>query len=132
MQTTKINPYPTTTASGIMRLFDLDPPTAIEAAEAADPALTADEAFEAFHAANPGVADDLAKIAFEYLAQGFPSLSPNYLVATFRMHGERATNSTDGYRINNNHGARYARLLKERHPELADMLRTRRLKTDGR
>ena len=87
------------------------------------------ERFEAFHAANPHVYDLLARMARRARAMGrkqigigmmFEVLRWNYLVRTEHAEGE--------FKLNNNFRSRYARLLTEREPDLADAFEMRELK----
>jgi hypothetical protein len=91
------------------------------------PEATLAERFEAFHALNPWVADELEELAVEALAFGEKRIGIKHFVEVLRWNYRRATTG-DEWRLNNNWTSRYARLLIERRPELAQVIETRELR----
>jgi len=81
--------------------------------------------FSEFNQNNPLIWELLVKFAFEAKKAGTTKLSISLLIERIRWEIEVVTRNTDGYKINNNHRAFYARKLMETYPELAGMFRTR-------
>lgn len=84
--------------------------------------------FERFHAANPHVYDELVRLARLYRARvgTFPGVKMLWEVARWNLALEiRAANV---WKLNNDFTSRYARLMMDQEPDLADAFETRRLK----
>ena len=87
--------------------------------------LTDEERFWQFHRANPQVYKELRKRALRLLAVGHRRYSIYALFNVLRWHHDIKTVG-DAFKINNNHGPFYERLLMEQEPELAGFFRTRK------
>lgn len=99
--------------------------------EPAPPAVDTIEArFEAFHEANPWVLDALETLAADLHARGRTRIGIGMLFEVLRWYTARSTTEEEagGYRLNNNHRSRYARLILSRHPEWAGLFQTRELR----
>jgi hypothetical protein len=75
-------------------------------------------AFEEYHAANPQVYRRLRAKAFALLATGKRKYGINTLIEVLRWEHDMSIDTTDEFKINNNHAPFYARLLMETNPEL--------------
>lgn len=85
--------------------------------------------FEQFHQANPGVYALLVSLCRELKAHGHEHIG----IATVYEHARWMglvgdTLALDGYKLNNNHRAFYARLIMEQEQDLVGMFETRRQK----
>jgi hypothetical protein len=89
---------------------------------------TIQQAFEAFHDANPWVYFTFERMTREWLARGHKRIGIGMLTEVVRWEYGRQTNSTDGFKINNNFRSRYVRRLIDVHPSWADAFETRELK----
>lgn len=108
-------------------LFDVhDVPTLVAAA---CPEGSIEARFRAFHEANPWVYDALRTLALDRVRNGARKVGIGMLWEVLRWQYERATKSEDGLKLNNDYRSRYARLLGENEPELAEVFFTRRLRT---
>lgn len=83
------------------------------------------ERFEDFHRDNPQVYAELLKLAKRAAARGCTRLGIKCLWESVRYNLSVSTYSPDGYKLNNDFTARYARLLMEQEPELAGLFETR-------
>lgn len=88
--------------------------------------LTLDERFEIFHAENPHVFEVMVRLAREAKARGRRRIGAKALAERARWELAFAVEGED-FKINNSYVSRYARLLAETHPELADLFEFRRL-----
>lgn len=86
------------------------------------------QAFEAFHAANPWVYQAFARLTADWVAQGNRRVGIGMLTEVLRWQYGRRTNTTDGFKINNNFRSRYVRFLIRQHPEWERVFETRELK----
>ena len=86
-----------------------------------------DEAFGEFHRANPHVLELLVRLCREAQARGVRRLSAKALIERARWDLGVATDG-EPYRLNNSHTSRYARLIADRHPELAALFEFRSLR----
>jgi hypothetical protein len=90
------------------------PPTAPGAA------LTLKEKFELFHAANPQVYQNLRTLCYSWIRNGHRKAGIDTLFGVLRWQSAINTTGHEGYKLNNNLKAYYAReLMKE--PPLAGM-----------
>jgi hypothetical protein len=89
-----------------------------------------DEEFRAFHAANPDVYTELVRLARKAKAKGKTRLSMRMLWEALRYNLTLAIEGDGEYRLNNNHVARYARLVVEQEPDLAGLFELRGVKVD--
>lgn len=83
--------------------------------------------FEQYHNDNPEVFASYIKFANQAKAAGKKVLSISLLTERIRWELMLATKSRDGFKINNNHRAFYARKLNQM-AEFAGMFRTREQK----
>jgi len=86
-----------------------------------------DVKFEEFHRENPLVYRALLRFARQVQAAGFDHYSINSLFERVRWHMNIETHAHDGFKLNNNHRAYYARMLNQ-EPGLEDFFRTRELR----
>ena len=108
-------------------LFDVRDLPELLAASAPEGSIEA--RFRAFHAANPWVYDRLRILALDLVEKGQTRIGIGQLWEVLRWQYARATKSDVGLRLNNDYRSRYARLLAEQEPRLADVFHTRRLRT---
>lgn len=106
-------------------LWDGLPPE--EALIPPDPDLTIQERFELYHAANGWVFDALVRLADDWKRQGQTRVGIKLLIEVVRWHYLRSTTATD-FKVNNDFSSRYARLICERRPDLADLFELRALR----
>jgi hypothetical protein len=85
--------------------------------------------FREFHAANPWVYERLRYLARDLVDKGHTRIGIGMLFEVLRWQYARATINTDGLKLNNDFRSRYARLLADNEPDLADAFETRRLRT---
>lgn len=90
------------------------------------PDATIQERFAAFHEANPGVYRELRRLALDLHARGRQRIAIGMLYEVLRWSALR-TRATDDYKLNNNYRSRYARLLADNEPALADAFNLRKL-----
>jgi len=91
-------------------------------------AHTIDEAYEEFHRNNPRVFDELVKLAREAREAGATHYGIAALFEVLRWHRLKSGEvipDDDGFKLNNNLRAVYARKIMEQHLELAGFFRTR-------
>lgn len=110
--------------NGQQRLFESYRITRVEGLSK----LPTPEAFHKFHRANPWVATELEKIAWEMIKHGHKKIGIQACIEIFRWETRRHTISKD-FKINNNFASRYARLLHDRNPHWGQVFELRRLKT---
>lgn len=82
--------------------------------------------FERFHQANPLVLEVLLRLAREWVAQGGRRCGIALLLNVTRWELGLRTQSEDGFKLNDHHGAYYARLLMRIAPELEGLFELRR------
>jgi hypothetical protein len=105
-----------------------DPPEAPPVAAPASAATEYDRSFEAFHAANPRVYELLVHFARIALAAGRQKIGVRVLWE--RMRWETWITTTGGeFKLNDHYHSRYARLIMATEPDLADVFRTRELRS---
>ena len=83
-----------------------------------------EKAFWQFHADNPQVYDVLVKYAREW-KRYHGKCSIKLLFERARWDLMTTIQSKDGFKLNNNHHAYYARLIEEREPDLRNFFRMR-------
>ncbi len=93
---------------------------------------TLEARFWAFHAANPKVYAKLREYALAARKDGDGRVGMKALFERLRWWVRVETQSTDGFKLNNNHTAFYARLLQDREPVLRGMFETRASVADGK
>lgn len=117
-----------TTTSDHPQLFDPFPPFATPEHTGA---ATIQDRFVAFHAANPWVARELIRLTRAYRAKRpYSRVGVKHLVEVLRWEWAMTTDSSDGFKINNSYASRYARLIAETEPDLADAFELRELKAE--
>lgn len=94
-----------------------------------DPANTETIAkkFEEFHAAHPEVYDDLVALCRELRARGYQRFGIATVYEVARWRSMLRVGPEEGFKLNNNHRAYYARLIMEQEPDLAGIFSTRSL-----
>lgn len=85
--------------------------------------------FEEFHRDNPPVYDLLVKFARQAKASGCVYYSVYAVMHRVRWYVRIELRLADdnGFKINNNFGPRYARMIMEKEPDLKDFFETRRV-----
>lgn len=87
---------------------------------------TIDEQFYAFHQEHPEVYYQLVRLAREWRSHGHRKLGIATLFEKLRWEWHIAgLTDADGYKLNNNYRALYARLIMEREPDLDGLFETR-------
>jgi hypothetical protein len=108
-----------------------DNPTLWDEAPEFAPTPTADsieEAFDLFHAANPWVYTALVRLARDMRSRGRQRVGMKMLFEVLRWQWYRGTiDVASEFRLNNNYTSRFARLIAEREPDLADVFEMRKL-----
>lgn len=86
------------------------------------------ERFEAWHALNPHVYVELRRLALDMVRRGSTRLSISMLTEVLRWSALQTRPDAQGYKINNDFRALFARMLSDNEPELAGRfeLRARR------
>ncbi len=92
------------------------------------PTASLDERFEWFHLLNPHVAGRLRDLALELVRHGRERIGMKMLFEVLRWQQSIETTG-DLWLLNNSFTSRYARLLAEQEPELADAFETRTLRS---
>lgn len=90
--------------------------------------LSLDERFARFHAANPHVAERLREIAVDMVEHGAKRVGIGLCFEVLRWSAIR-TRGDDEWKLNNDYRSRYARMLADADPMLADVFEFRRLHT---
>ncbi len=83
--------------------------------------------FAEFHRSNPIVYQKLVQYARQAKAAGHGKIGIKLLLERFRWFALVETNDQHGYKINNDYSSRYARLIAEQEPDLAEMFNFREL-----
>ena len=84
--------------------------------------------FADFHARNPHVYEELVRLAREASQRGHRHLGVGMLWEVMRWNALfRVAHGAAEFKLNNNFRSRYARLVMEREPDLADVFETREL-----
>jgi hypothetical protein len=92
-------------------------------------ATTLQEKFEVFHTKNPWVYMVLVKLARDLMARGRRRIGIGMLFEVLRWQYQMATvDPASDFKLNNNYRSRYARLIMENEPDLADAFEVRELK----
>lgn len=92
------------------------------------PDLSIAERFALFHEQNCHVADALEVLAAQWFAAGHRRIGVKALFERLRWEVGIQTTG-DVWRLNNDYTAHYGRLLIERHPEWADAIHLRELRS---
>ncbi len=86
------------------------------------------EAFDRFHRENPHVYATLVRLARKYRDRVGTTPGMKMLWEVSRWTVAMETRDTSVFKLNNNMTSRYARLIMEQEPDLADAFETRRLR----
>lgn len=81
--------------------------------------------FLEYDKANPEVWSMFCRFAFDAIQRGRKTLSVSLIIERIRWEVFIVTQSGDGFKINNNHRAFYARKFMKVHPEYNEIFRTR-------
>ncbi|WP_372407383.1 hypothetical protein [Streptomyces luteireticuli] len=84
--------------------------------------------FDAFHSDHPWVLDALEGLAAEWVASGRGRIGVKALFEQLRWDG-LAEAGERPFRLDNSFTSHYARILRELHPEWADLIEVRRLRS---
>jgi hypothetical protein len=91
--------------------------------------LSIQERFEAFHEANPWVYRTLRSLALDLNHKGHHKIGINMLWEVLRWQYKRSTaDPNSSFKLNDHYPSRYARLLTDREPELAEAFELRALR----
>jgi len=90
-----------------------------------------DRAFAKFHAENPGVYRKLVVLARDLRQRGHRRLGIGMLFEVLRWQHYLETVDVSGYKLNNNHRSRYARLIMDTERDLGDIFALRELADEG-
>lgn len=85
-------------------------------------------AFVDFHQANLGVWSLFRQYTFELIRAGRRHYSARAVLHRIRWHADIETTTGDGFKINNNHSAYYARMFMEFYPEHDGFFHVREVK----
>lgn len=85
--------------------------------------------FWTFHQDHPQVYETLVRLAREAKAAGKERIGLRMIWETMRWQLSMQTVDPDGFKANNNLTSRYARLIAQQEPDLAEMFETRRLRS---
>lgn len=88
------------------------------------------EAFAKFHADNPAVYAELVRLTRQAKVAGRKRIGIGMLFEVVRWNRIVWSRDADGFKLNNSHRSRYARLIMEQEPDLAGMFETRSLHDD--
>lgn len=86
--------------------------------------------FREYDKANPEVWRMFCRFAFDAIGRGRKALSVSLIIERIRWEVFIVTESGDGFKINNNHRAFYARKFMKCYPEHKDIFRTRQSVAD--
>ena len=87
--------------------------------------------FASFHAANPWVYDRLRELALAMRRAGENHYGIGGLYETLRYEASLTSKDTEGFKLNNNYRALYARELARNEPELEQFFKFRLRKARG-
>ncbi len=88
-----------------------------------------DEQFRRFHVANPHVYAELVRLARRAVAVGRRRIGIKMLWEVARWNLLVETHGDPDFKLNNNLHSRYARLIAEREPDLAEAFEFRELRS---
>lgn len=88
-----------------------------------------EQRFTDFHEKNPGVYDELVKMARQLRSRGYQHVGIELIWSAFRWNRMMHTTADEyGFKLNDHFRSRYARLIMAREPDLADFFHTRTLR----
>lgn len=83
--------------------------------------------FWAFHTAHPEVYDELVRLCRDLKSRGYHRFGIATVYEVTRWRSMMKYGSGNGFKLNNNHRAFYARLIMKREPDLGTVFNTRKL-----
>jgi hypothetical protein len=89
---------------------------------------TIEQRFQSFHSQNPQVYEALVALAHQAKAHGKTRVGIKALWERMRWDLWLQTDSDEEFTLNNSFTSRYARLIAQREPDLADLFEFRRLR----
>ena len=108
----------------IASLFD-DPPIIVERP------LTLEERFLVFHRANPHVYESLKQLALDLVNRGHETIGIGMIYEVCRWQQYLRTSDPQGFKLNNDFRAPFARMLMRCEPRLANVFEIRHSKVDS-
>lgn len=96
-----------------------------------DPKLTPAQRFELFHEKNPQVYEELKSLALDLVDLGHVKIGIAMLWEVLRWQHAMRTRDDQGYKLNNDYRAPYARLLMKNDSRLAGVFEIRKSHCDG-
>lgn len=84
-----------------------------------------DVKFAEFHAANKHIYRWFVKFAKQAIDAGYERLGAHFIIERIRWQLTVETRDAEGFKINNNWGAFYARMFMRDYPDYADFFATR-------
>lgn len=89
-----------------------------------------DQRFRDFHAENPGVYDELVKMARQIQARGYTRIGIELIWSAYRWNRMMRSGPDEyGFKLNDHFRSRYARLIMVQEPDLANLFHIRTLRT---
>lgn len=85
------------------------------------------EKFEEFHDNNPEVYQQLVNLALDLKRRGRTKYGIKGLFEVVRWHRAMSTTASDGFKLNNNHTAYYARMIMDNFNELDGFFHLRKV-----
>lgn len=92
----------------------------------------ADQRFTKFHEDNPGVYQEMVRLARQLKAKGHTHYSCDSLAHVIRFHRKLVDKpDSSGFEINNDYIAIYSRLIMDREEDLKGFFETRKRKSEA-
>jgi hypothetical protein len=86
--------------------------------------------FRDFHTANPDVYTELVAMSRQLKERGYRRIGIELVFAAYRWNRMMRSTADDyGFKLNDHFTSRYARLIMQQEPDLAQMFKTRSLRT---
>lgn len=82
--------------------------------------------FQAYHKDNPHIFSNFERYTFELIHAGRKRIGSQMIIE--RMRWDSAIAGDDGFKINNNYAAYYARLFEAKHPRFKGLFTRRALR----
>ena len=86
--------------------------------------------FERYHKEHPEIWEKFKETTLKAIDKGFKNYSSKSIFEIIRWHNQGELKK-DGFKINNNYTADYARHFIETHPQYKSFFRTRKLNRDS-
>lgn len=83
--------------------------------------------FEQYHQEHPEIWDQFKKTTLDAIKKGFKHYSSKSIFEIIRWH-KGGDIKKDGFKVNNNYTADYARMFSGAYPQYKDFFRTRKIK----